>query len=152
MLALSKSGWAARHAGSPNRKRRQVTERRRILVVENRDYIRELVAEILSRDGHRVDTASDGVEALALLDKHDYVLIVSDLAMPELDGPSLYRELERRWPQVLGRLIFMTANAESDDYERFLRETGVPVMAKPFNLTDLCQAVERALATSDRSG
>lgn len=123
-------------------------ESRRILVVEDEAYVRDLEAEILSEGGDHVDTARDGTEALRLLDEHAYSAIVSDLAMPQLDGRGLYQEVERRWPHARRRLVFVTGYAESEEYDHFLRQSGVPVVAKPFTVAGLRDAVQRAVAVA----
>ena len=63
---------------------------KRVLVVDDQTPVRELVAAVLAADGHSVETARDGADALRLLDSaKPFDLIVSDLKMPGLDGPSL---------------------------------------------------------------
>ena len=119
---------------------------KRILVVEDETNVRELEAEILRGEWEHVDTAVDGTDALRLLAEHVYAAIVSDLAMPKLDGRGLYEEVERRWPAVQGRLVFVTGYAEAEEYDEFLRHSGVPVLAKPFRMADLLGAVKRAFS------
>ena len=118
----------------------------RILVVEDETNVRELEAEILRGEWEHVDTAVDGTDALRLLAEHVYAAIVSDLAMPKLDGRGLYEEVERRWPAAQGRLVFVTGYAEAGEYDEFLRHSGVPVLAKPFRMADLLGAVKRAFS------
>ena len=72
---------------------------KRILVVDDDDSLRELLATALSQDDRVVDTARDGLEALELLNQSRYDLILSDLRMPGLDGPALYEAL-RATPQT----------------------------------------------------
>jgi CheY-like chemotaxis protein len=119
---------------------------KRILVVEDETNVRELEAEILRGEWDHVDTAVDGTDALRLLAEHVYAAIVSDLAMPKLDGRGLYEEVERRWPAVQHRLVFVTGYAEAEEYDEFLRHSGVPVLAKPFRMADLLGAVKRAFS------
>jgi CheY-like chemotaxis protein len=121
-------------------------QRRRILVVDDDDTVRDAVAMMLRLDDHEVDTARNREEALGLLGQGSYDVIVSDLGMPSLDGPLFYRELKRGHPETLERLIFMTGHT-APEYASFLKETGVPVLAKPFTAEDLREAVQRALAT-----
>ncbi len=71
---------------------------KRILVVDDDDNLRELLAIVLSQDGRVVDTARDGIEALELLNQNRYDLIISDLRMPGLNGLALYEAL-RATPQ-----------------------------------------------------
>ena len=106
--------------------------------------VRDAVAMMLRADDHEVVTASTAAEALGFLERGSYDVIVSDLRLPTMDGRTFYRELRHRWPAALPRLIFMTGHAEDPVYGRFLRETGVPVLAKPFTPESLRQAVQRA--------
>jgi CheY-like chemotaxis protein len=118
--------------------------RRRILVVEDDEMVRDAVAMMLSVDDHEVVTASNAAEALGFLERGSYDVIVSDLRIPNMDGPRFYRELKQRWPAALPPIIFMTGHAEDPESARFLRETGVPVLAKPFTPESLRQAVQQA--------
>ncbi len=118
----------------------------RALVVEDELRVAQLVAEVLEAEGYEVDTAANGLLALEKIEAHAYDLIVSDLRMPELDGRGLYRELERRQPALLSRLLFVSGAADQPEYRRFLAETAVPVLSKPFALVDLQQVARRVLA------
>jgi DNA-binding response OmpR family regulator len=124
-----------------------VTRPRRILVVEDESSLRELIAHILLLDEHEVDTARDGVDALYCIERRTYDLIISDLLMPNLDGPGLHKVLRERYGQSLPRVIFVTGHAEADDYMRFLAETGDPVLTKPFSTEDLRTLVGWVLET-----
>jgi CheY-like chemotaxis protein len=110
---------------------------KRILVVDDEAPLATLIAEILSADGHRVDTAPNGLAALARVEHNEYDLILSDLRMPELDGPGLYRELERRRPDLLSRIAFVTGSAQAGNMEQFLEKTGAPILYKPFHMEQL---------------
>jgi CheY-like chemotaxis protein len=111
---------------------------RRILVVDDDEQIRELLATALQGDGHTVDGARDGSEALSMLEVHPYDLVLSDLHMPLVDGPSLYETLRNRhhfpvrFATKLPRVIFMTGNPAK--HAEFLRGTTDPILEKPFEL------------------
>jgi CheY-like chemotaxis protein len=108
---------------------------KRILVVDDDDHLRELLSTVLSQDGRAVDTARDGIEAVALLSQNRYDLILSDLVMPGLDGPALYRALRAvSHPTAIPRVIFMTGNAGGGEHAAFLRETTEPMLEKPFSV------------------
>lgn len=118
----------------------------RILVVDDHADIRQSIALALAEEGHDVRTACDGAEGLRLLEAGPpYHLIVSDLRMPNLDGPSLYLELSRRWPAGPPHLLFMSGFVEAPQYAGFLREAKVPVLHKPFSLDDLVRVVDQIL-------
>jgi CheY-like chemotaxis protein len=119
---------------------------KRILVVDDELPLASLIAEILSAEGHLVDTATNGLAALAQVEHNDYDLILSDLRMPELDGPGFYRELERRRPELLARIAFVTGSAQTGNMEQFLEKTGVPILYKPFRLEELTQLTAGLLA------
>lgn len=122
---------------------------KRVLVVDDQTPVRELVAAVLASDGHSVETARDGADALRLLDgAKRYDLIVSDLKMPGLDGPSLYLELTRRWPDTRPHLLFISGFVDSPEYAGFLQGTQVPVLLKPFAVDDLSRAVHGLLGQS----
>jgi two-component system NtrC family sensor kinase len=122
---------------------------KRVLVVDDQTPVRELVAAVLAADGHSVETARDGVDALRLLDSaKPFDLIVSDLKMPGLDGPSLYLELTRRWPDTRPHLLFISGFVDSPEYSGFLQGTQVQVLIKPFAVDDLSRAVAGLLGQS----
>src|SRR5581483_8972805 len=124
-----------------------VMANKRVLVVDDQAPIRELVAAVLSADGHTVETARDGADALRLLDgRPGFDLIVSDLKMPGLDGPSLYLELTRRWPDTQPHLLFISGFVDSPEYAGFLQGTRAQVLLKPFAVDDLSRAVSAILA------
>ena len=122
---------------------------KRVLVVDDQISVRELVVAVLAADGHSMETARDGTDALRLLDSvKPYDLIVSDLKMPGLDGPSLYLELTRRWPDTRPHLLFISGFVDSPEYSGFLQGTQVQVLLKPFAVDDLSRAVSALLAQS----
>ena len=121
------------------------TRRACILVVDDDPLVVEVMADVLATEGHEVETARNGHEALEKIAARSYDLIVSDLRMPKLDGVGLYRELERGRPTLLGRLVFVSGGTEPREYASFLEATHAPVLSKPFRLEDLHRLVQRAL-------
>ena len=117
--------------------------RARILVIDDERAVRDLISDALNIEGHEVFTAENGKEGLDLIGQYRFDLVFCDLRMPEMDGQALYEEVQRDHPQVLKRIVFVTAQANSSDYGPFLRETGIPVIEKPFTLSQLRQAVSK---------
>ena len=117
-----------------------------ILVVDDEDNLRDVLVEVLKRDGHEVDSAVDGAEGLRRAEERRYDLVVTDLRMPGLEGPELDRALRQRYPDDPPRVIFMSANTGIDEYASFLAETGEPALEKPFNLADMRQVVLQVLS------
>jgi PAS domain S-box-containing protein len=119
---------------------------RAILVVDDEVAIARTLADMLADAGHRVDVAASGAAALAHLSGGGYDLVVSDLRMPDLDGPALYRALLARDPGWRDRVIFTTGDTLSEAALAFLDATRRPCIEKPFDLKEVRRAVAEALA------
>ena len=115
----------------------------RVLVADDQEHMRELLVEALAADGHTVDPAEDGVAALKLLEHQTYDLVVSDLQMPQVDGPKLYQEIRRLKPNAAPFFIFITGEDEAPGYGKFLTDSKVPVVSKPFKLKEFRQMLEK---------
>jgi PAS domain S-box-containing protein len=120
--------------------------RGRILVVEDEVEIAQMMAEVLRRDGHEIVLATSGRDALARLESEPVDLILSDLRMPDLDGPGLHRELAALAPALARRVVFVTGDVLTPETGRFLGETGLPVVEKPIDPYDLRLKVRSYLA------
>jgi PAS domain S-box-containing protein len=118
---------------------------KRILVVDDEPGIAGVLAEVLQLDGHEVAVVPHGEAALERLRQQTYDLILSDIRMPELDGPGLYWEIERCYPNLLSRIVFLTGDTLSPGTREFLEQTGVPCLSKPFSLMEVRQIVQRVL-------
>jgi PAS domain S-box-containing protein len=118
-----------------------------ILIVDDELSLATGLARLLQRDGHTADTVANGRLALAKLDERTYDLILCDIRMPELDGPSLYRLLERQQPHLCQRLIFLTGDTLEPATQAFLEQSSAPCLMKPFSIADARRAIQRALYT-----
>jgi CheY-like chemotaxis protein len=116
-----------------------------ILILDDEPEVVATLAELLSIDGHLVDTATTVAMALDKLQKHAYDLILSDLRMPETDGPAFYRALRHRHPALCQRVIFLTGDRLSPESRSFLEQTAVPTLGKPATLMELRSAVQQVL-------
>jgi len=117
----------------------------RILVVDDDPLVIQLIIDTLSVEGYEVDSAENGVAALEKIRHATFDLILSDLHMPQLDGVGLYRALTERNDRPLTKFIFLTGSVGSSELHRFLNETGLPLLRKPFNLAELQRVVREAL-------
>jgi CheY-like chemotaxis protein len=118
----------------------------RILLVEDHTASRTTLAILLEMSGYVVDTAADGGEAVELLARHDYDVVVSDIQMPTMDGIELYHQIQQRWPYLARRVVFMTAHRSADSPQTDSRGSPLPVLWKPFSVQRLREAVACALA------
>jgi two-component system, cell cycle sensor histidine kinase and response regulator CckA len=114
-----------------------------VLVVDDDDGVRSIIARELVQGGFRVLTAGNGVEALSVLEQSgmEVHLVVSDLLMPQLDGYHLAARLAElpNPPEV----VFMSAFRSDLELDR-------PILTKPFKLDDLSAAVQRILEKPSR--
>jgi two-component system cell cycle sensor histidine kinase/response regulator CckA len=116
-----------------------------ILVVDDDQGERELIVSSLRADGHDVDASGSGFEALRLLGRQCYDLVVSDLMMPELDGPSLYSAVTHRWPISRPQFLFVSGVANTSAYEGFLKVIHATLLPKPFKVGALRRTIKRLL-------
>ena len=116
----------------------------RILVVDDEPDVRELVELLLASPARQIDGADGWRAALARIAAHPYDLIVSDLRMPEVDGIQIYQAIQER-PAPRPALLFMSGFTNAAEFVPFLRETGTPVVAKPFDVRELRRAVAQLL-------
>ena len=116
-----------------------------ILLVEDEEGLRALNARGLTSRGYTVHEASNGVEAIEVLENQGHVdLVVSDVVMPEMDGPTLLKELRRRDPNV--KVIFVSGYAEEAFQKNLPEEEQYEFLAKPFTLKQLITKVKETMA------
>jgi CheY-like chemotaxis protein len=117
-----------------------------VLVVDDEPGILRGLTRLLQRDGHSVESATDGHAALALLEEGGCDLILCDLRMPTLDGQTFYGLLQQQHPTLCQRLIFMTGDTLGVDSQAFLAQCGLPWIAKPCRIEEIRAAITRVLS------
>jgi CheY-like chemotaxis protein len=117
----------------------------RILIAEDEEAIRSLVARALSQDGHEVMTANDGAEALDVLtrERGAFELLLTDIRMPVMDGIALALATARDHPAIT--ILLMTAYADQRERASGLNTLIHDVITKPFTLATIRAAVSEAL-------
>ncbi len=116
-----------------------------ILVVEDDLALLEGVGELLKLSGYRVLTATNGREALVLMDEHRPDLIVSDIMMPEMDGYAFHSAVRERPDMFTIPFIFLTARGEKRDIRKGKASGVDDYITKPFDDEDLLVAVDSKL-------
>ena len=120
-----------------------------ILLVEDEDMVRTVAERALTRQGYKVMTAANGEEALEMLmgmtgaDGGTIDLLVSDVVMPTMDGPTLVRHAREKFPDL--PILFMSGYAE-EQLRRSIDIDRVAFLAKPFSVQQLAEAARDALA------
>jgi len=120
------------HAKAPGTAVASPVSARNILIVDDEPEIREMLAEILVAEGHRVVAAASGREALERMRVEHFDVVLTDVRMPDLDGRALYEEIERRWPERAACVVFVTGDTLASAMRDFATLTGRPVIEKPF--------------------
>jgi len=124
----------------------------RILVADDEEAFRFLIARALRQDGHEVVTANDGAEALDVLarEKGAFELLLTDIRMPVMDGIALALAAARDHPAVT--ILLMTGYADQRERAHGLESLIHDVITKPFTLDAMRTAVSNALgATAQRA-
>jgi two-component system NtrC family sensor kinase len=122
--------------------------RRRALVIDDERDLAELLAEMLEREGFAVEVAFDGEHGLAELGRRSYDLVLSDVRMPDLDGPALLRRLQSDWPALAKRLIFITGDTVGLGTGSALDKLGRPVIEKPISPEEMRRVIQATLGES----
>ena len=116
----------------------------RVLLVEDEVEVRQFAVRALKRQGYQVLEAADGVEALELMSQNDDVdIVVSDVVMPEMDGPTLFKELRKRNPSI--KVIFVSGYP-NEAFREQLGGEDFAFLPKPFSLPQLAAKVKEELA------
>ncbi|KRR14130.1 histidine kinase [Bradyrhizobium jicamae] len=143
--AQATNGAAKEAAAEPPKPRPDLTGQGTILLVEDEDGLRSLNARGLRSRGYSVIEASNGIEAMEALDEKDGAvdLVVSDVVMPEMDGPTLLREMRKRNPNL--KIIFVSGYAE-EAFDKSLPENEqFAFLPKPFALSALVEKVKETM-------
>jgi DNA-binding response OmpR family regulator len=125
----------------------------KILVIDDDDRIRRMVAKVLSADGHRVTCAADGVAGMALFRQETPDAVVTDIIMPEREGIETIVSIRKERPET--KIIAISGGGRLGDIEllRIARLLGADdVIAKPFRAQDLrrrVRALDPSLASLD---
>jgi two-component system, cell cycle sensor histidine kinase and response regulator CckA len=141
------NGAAKGAAAEPPKPRADLTGQGTILLVEDEDGLRSLNARGLRSRGYSVIEASNGVEAMEALEEKDGAvdLVVSDVVMPEMDGPTLLREMRKRNPNL--KIIFVSGYAE-EAFDKSLPENEqFAFLPKPFALSALVEKVKETMTS-----
>ena len=117
----------------------------RVLVVEDEPTVAQLISDVLSEEGHKVETVLDSQEGLTRLARSRYDLIICDLRMPRLDGPAFYDALVRTQSPARDRILFITGDTLGPHTVEFLKSRQLPFLAKPFLVEELRLAANRIL-------
>ncbi len=112
----------------------------KVLIVEDEEIITTLIKGILENGGYSVDLASNGEDALAKIDGNNYVFIVCDIKMPQMDGKEFFSRIRVLNEGLASKILFMTGDPSKETLD-FIRETGNSYLAKPFKIEEFMEAI-----------
>jgi two-component system, cell cycle response regulator CpdR len=116
----------------------------RVLIADDEESMRTLVARAIAMDGHDIVTAADGAEALEILGSEGgFDLLLTDIQMPVMDGIALALAAARDFPDLT--ILLMTGFAEQRERASGLSAIAQDVITKPFSVADIRTAVAAAL-------
>ncbi len=124
-----------------------VTDRLRVLVVDDEASVRVALQRYLSSRGHEVETTASGREALARMREDAFDAVIIDMRMPDVSGEQLFGELKARDPSYAERVIFTTGQLVDDTVRNFLSSTGRPCVPKPFEFASFDQVLPARRST-----
>ncbi len=114
----------------------------RLLIVDDELHVRESLSHWFNEDGYEVETASSGHEALGLLGRKSFDVIISDIKMPKMDGLELQRRVHEKDANVA--IVLVTAYASVDTAVQALKEGAYDYLVKPFDPEELSRVVAKA--------
>ena len=121
----------------------------RLLIVEDNDQLLMLMQQLL-RTKYHVMTASNGLEALETVKKHDFDMIISDVMMPEMDGYELTRRIKGDEETSHLPVILLTAKVQDEDQQEALRAGADDYIPKPFKIKDLQLHIDNIVENRQR--
>jgi putative two-component system response regulator len=118
-------------------------ERPHCLVVDDEPRLRQVLMHLMKNDGFTCLEAENGEQAIAFLERHEVMLVLSDLRMPRLDGLALLREIRGRWPDTA--VVMITAVADVEVAVSCLAVGAMDYLTKPFHLEEVRARVAQAI-------
>jgi DNA-binding NtrC family response regulator len=117
---------------------------RSILVVDDEEALRTVLSSELSSEGYNVETASDGDEAITILQGKQFDLVLLDIKMPRVDGFEVLKFIKKNSPQI--KVIMLTAFADLKNAIESKKLGAEDFISKPYDLVDLLTTIERVLS------
>lgn len=121
-----------------------MAEKNRILVVDDEDALRTVLSSELESEGYEVDQAADGDQAMAIVQKKPFHLVLLDIKMPKVDGFEVLKFMKEKYPHV--KVIMLTGFADLKNAIESKKLGAEDFVSKPYDLVDLLTTIERVLS------
>ena len=120
-----------------------------VLLIEDEPSIMDLVSATLERNGYHVVCTESGADALQLLEKGQFLGVVSDMRTPGgVDGAQVHSWISAHRPDLIDKVVIITGDYANEETVSMLRKIGVLYLEKPFRVQDLINAVEKTMGKS----
>ena len=117
-----------------------------VLLIEDEPAVMSYVKTVLERGGYAVVCSESGAEGLRLLEKREFLGVVSDMRTPGgVNGADVHEWITHHRPQLASRLVFITGDIANEDTAATLRRTGVPCVEKPFRVQQFIAVIEQTM-------
>jgi two-component system, NtrC family, sensor kinase len=120
-----------------------------VLVLDDEKSIAELLCEMLFMLGHKPSLCLAAPQALAMIEKQSFDLIISDFRMPLMNGQEFHEQVKQKNPALARRIIFLTGDVVHEQTQSFLKSSGNPHLAKPFHLSGIERVIADVLSQCD---
>lgn len=117
---------------------------RSILVVDDEEALRTVLSSELASEGYQVESAGDGDEAISIIEKKQYDLVLLDIKMPKVDGFEVLKFIKKSFPAI--KVIMLTAFADLKNAIESKKLGAEDFISKPYDLVDLLTTIERVLS------
>ncbi|MGG4456468.1 response regulator transcription factor [Brevibacillus porteri] len=117
-----------------------------IMLAEDEAVLRMLIGDTLEDEGHELDVACDGEEALQKIGQNEYDLIILDFMMPKLTGFEVLQRIKQMNDKKTVKVLILSAKSQHTEQEKMLAAGADDFMPKPFSPLDLVRKVEEMLA------
>lgn len=114
----------------------------KVLIVDGEESILQLMSKVIEKSGHKVDCAESGEEALKLVNKNRYGLVISDISLPGISGIELFQIVSKKYKNTA--FIFMSGYAIDEINEAVINKSA-GFFAKPFNITHVIITIDKIL-------
>ena len=115
-----------------------------VLVVDDEEALRTVLSSELASEGYQVESASDGDEAISIVQNKQFDLVLLDIKMPKVDGFEVLKFIKKSYPQM--KVIMLTAFADLKNAIESKKLGAEDFISKPYDLVDLLTTIERVLS------
>jgi len=122
-------------------------DKRRILVIDDEAIVRVSCERVLRPEGYDVVVTPKGTDAIELLEREKFDLVLTDLKMPDMDGLEVLKHIKEKWPEII--VIIITGYGTISTAVQAIKMGAYEYIEKPFTPEDILNAVRKALGDTE---